>query len=163
MIDAGLYGAPLLTDCKCPSIYCSNRAAGPSGLYHTPVFGPGQPAVSRDRIRRISRQTAHLTGGFIQTSQISARTWYMQNARPFRPGAHVTSFLTSLARIFPYAPARVLILYRVVPGGQGHRVAVGSCEPMSFRIRLIIPRLGGYLAMKCLLVLIPATAHTLLI
>ena len=109
-----------------------------------------------------SRQTAHLTGGFIQTSQISARTWYTQNARPFRPGAHVTSFLTSLARIFPYAPARVLILYRVVPGGQGHRVAVGSCEPMSFRIRLIIPRLGGYLAMKCLLVLVPATTHTLL-
>jgi hypothetical protein len=47
MIDAGLCETPLLTDWKCLSIYCSNRALQVRADCTTPVFGPGQPAVSR--------------------------------------------------------------------------------------------------------------------
>lgn len=77
---------------KCLSIYCSNRAAGPSGLYHTPVFGPGQPAVSRtvsggslDR-PLISRAVSS------NPQDLSSHMVCMENVRPFRPGPHVTSF-----------------------------------------------------------------------
>ena len=71
MIDAGLCETPLLTDWKCLSIYCSNRALQVrAGLYHHPRVRP-RPACCldsrasfKDRIRK-DRDTAHLTGGFI--------------------------------------------------------------------------------------------------
>lgn len=173
MIDAGLHGAPLLTDWKCLSIYCSNRALQVrAGLYHQPPCSAQASLLSRlssvrkDRIPRIATPlisravssdpqdlSSHMDVNYCKT--LSTR------------GPH------SRARVFPHQDlsvdsARVrgcsLVVYlylavRVI----GLRSVMRAHE---LQIRLIIPRLGGYLAMFvlvwcCLLVLILATTRNL--
>jgi hypothetical protein len=90
-----------------------------------PYSRPGQPAL-RTLIQESRHRSSHVCLIITLKSQLAH-----VNVRR-RPGTrHDVSCIPQKAR---------------VPGGQGHRVAVGHASHMSFRIRLIIPRLGGYLA-----------------
>ena len=83
---------------KCLSILCSNRAAGPSRLYHTPCAARASLlSVLWDRIRRISTDRSSHGRFHLTLTGLSSHMVCMENVRPFRPGAHDTS----ISRVSP--------------------------------------------------------------